>query len=171
VDNNVFTNVLAQWNLRTALKILEWLKTEYPHQSSALETDLEISSDQLNRWHQIIEHIDTGYNEQRGIYEQFNGFFALKDIDLASLEPRSKSMQALLGIEGVQDYQVIKQPDVLMLLFLLGDEYDQDVIKTNWDYYTPRTDLTYGSSLGPAIQAALAARLGDPALDILFTPV
>ncbi len=71
-------------------------------------------------------------------------------------------MQSLLGIEETQRYQVIKQPDVLMLLYLLADRYDPQVLRVNWDYYTPRTDLTYGSSLGPAIQALLAAWLGEP---------
>ncbi|HEY3313084.1 MAG TPA: beta-phosphoglucomutase, partial [Anaerolineales bacterium] len=78
-----------------------------------------------------------------------------------SLEPRTKSVQALLGIQAAQSVQVIKQPDVLMLLYLLESEYDLAIRQANWDYYTPRTDLTYGSSLGPSIQAAMAARLGD----------
>jgi kojibiose phosphorylase len=71
-------------------------------------------------------------------------------------------MQELLGIQATQGYQVLKQPDVLMLLYLLGDRYDQETLRVNWDYYTPRTDLTYGSSLAPAIHALLAARLGEP---------
>ncbi|MBE9508453.1 MAG: glycoside hydrolase family 65 protein, partial [Chloroflexi bacterium] len=57
--------------------------------------------------------------------------------------------------------QVLKQPDVLMLLYLLNDRYDQETLRVNWDYYTPRTDLAYGSSLGPPIQALLTARLGE----------
>jgi hypothetical protein len=67
----------------------------------------------------------------------------------------------MLGIEGAQKVQVIKQPDVLMLLYLLDHHYDEKVLRANWDYYAHRTDLTYGSSLGPAIQSILAARVGD----------
>ncbi|HRU94350.1 MAG TPA: glycosyl hydrolase family 65 protein, partial [Anaerolineae bacterium] len=98
-----------------------------------------------------------------GLIEQFEGFFNLKSVDLADYEPRTKSMQFLLGIEETQQYQILKQPDVLMLLYLLESEYDAETIKRAWDYYTPRTDLSYGSSLGPAIQAALAARQGEVA--------
>jgi beta-phosphoglucomutase len=39
-----------------------------------------------------------------------------------------------------------------------------DVLQKNWDYYAPRTDITYGSSLTPAIHAILAAKLGAAAL-------
>jgi kojibiose phosphorylase len=70
-------------------------------------------------------------------------------------------MQVELGVEGIQGYQVIKQPDVLMLFHMLGDRYARGTFRVNWDYYIPRTDLTHGSSLGPAIHALLAARLAE----------
>jgi kojibiose phosphorylase len=110
----------------------------------------------------VIAKLYSGYDPHTHLFEQFEGYFQLEDIDLPSLEPRTKSVQALLGIQAAQTVQVIKQPDVLMLLYLLESEYDLDIRQANWDYYTPRTDLTYGSSLGPSIQAAMAARLGDP---------
>jgi kojibiose phosphorylase len=96
--------------------------------------------------------------------EQFEGYFDLQDIDLAAHEPRDQSIPSILGIEETQGTQVIKQPDVLMLLYLLEDRYDMQTLHANWDYYTSRTDLTYGSSLGPPIQALLAARMGHPDL-------
>ena len=35
-------------------------------------------------------------------------------------------------------------------------------LRINWDYYAPRTDHTFGSSLGPAVHAWAACPLGDP---------
>jgi len=92
--------------------------------------------------------------------EQFEGFFELEDIDWQALEPRRQSVQSLLGIERTNQVQALKQPDVLMLLYLLGDRYDVETKRVNWEYYEPRTDHTYGSSLGPAIHAILACELG-----------
>ena len=48
-----------------------------------------------------------------------------------------------------------------MLLYLLRDRFTSEDLEANWRYYTPRTDLEGGSSLGPAIYATLAARLGE----------
>jgi len=48
-----------------------------------------------------------------------------------------------------------------MLLYLLGDEYDERTKRANWDYYEPRTDHTYGSSVGPAIHAIMGCEVGD----------
>jgi beta-phosphoglucomutase len=70
-------------------------------------------------------------------------------------------MQAILGAKGVAETQVIKQPDVLMLPYLLPDVFDAPTLAANYAYYSVRTDHTYGSSLGPAIQALIAARMGD----------
>jgi len=95
-----------------------------------------------------------------GLIEQFDGFFDLEEVDLAELGPRTRSLQAILGREGVQRAQVLKQPDVLMLLYLLRDRYDARTVRANWDHYEPRTDHDFGSSLGPAIHAALACEVG-----------
>ena len=74
-----------------------------------------------------------------------------------------QSVQALLGIEEANQTQVLKQPDVLMLMYLLPDLYDQETVLANYAYYTPRTDHIFGSSLGPSVQAIMAARVKDPA--------
>ncbi len=94
--------------------------------------------------------------------EQFEGYFQRRDIDLAALEPRNISAQALFGIEGCNETQILKQPDVLMLQYLLHDEFSDEQVHLNYTYYTPRTDHTYGSSLGPSIQAIMACKVGKP---------
>jgi kojibiose phosphorylase len=73
-------------------------------------------------------------------------------------------MQSLLGIEDVNRYQVLKQADVIMLLCLLRDHFDRVTWHANWDYYNPRTDHSYGSSLSPAIHAWAACEIGEPEL-------
>ena len=49
-----------------------------------------------------------------------------------------------------------------MLLFLLRSEFDLGALRRNYDYYNPRTDHRYGSSLGPAMSAIIAAEVGHP---------
>ena len=159
VDNNFFTNRMAGWNLQTALETLAWLKDNAPQKASELVTRLDLSDQRLAHWQHVIEHIYLPALPS-GLFEQFDGYFGLKDVDLAGLEPRSISVQALFGIEGASQTQVIKQPDVLMLFYLLRGAYPEQVVRTNYDYYTARTDHTYGSSLGPAVQAIMACEMG-----------
>jgi kojibiose phosphorylase len=71
-------------------------------------------------------------------------------------------MQVILGIEGANESQVIKQADVIMLLCLLRGAYDAKTWQTNWDTYMPITDHRYGSSLGPSFHAWAACEMGRP---------
>jgi kojibiose phosphorylase len=69
-------------------------------------------------------------------------------------------MQAILGIEGCAETQNLKQPDVLMLQYLLPKLFTPEQVRTNWEYYDSRTDHELGSSLGPSISAIMACRVG-----------
>ncbi len=160
VDNNAFTNEMVRWHLERALEVMNWLEKEAPSRAHALAARLEITPARLARWHHIRERLFVPHDPETDLIEQFEGFFDLEDIDLRAYEPRHQSMQAILGIEGANRRQVLKQPDVLMLLYLLPDRFGPRALEVNWDYYAPRTDHTHGSSLGPAVHAALAAWLG-----------
>lgn len=165
VHNNTFTNRLVQWHLEKALKVWYWLQQTFPEKATQLATQLQLTPEIQTQWQDIIDKIWIHYDSSTGLIEQFEGFFQLKDIDLADYEPRHQSIQGILGIEATNQSQVLKQPDVLMLLYLmrLSAEfpYNQTALATNWHYYAPRTDITYGSSLGPAIHAILAADVGQ----------
>ncbi|MFQ4147062.1 glycoside hydrolase family 65 protein [Chlorogloeopsis sp. ULAP02] len=163
VDNNAFTNLMVQWHLQTALALWDWLAKCYPDTSVQLAQKLYLQPEQLELWGDIANHLYINQDLATGLIEQFEGFFNLEDVNLADYEPRTKSMQGLLGVEATSQKQILKQPDVLMLMYLLRDRFDRKTLKTNWDYYSPRTDHTYGSSLGPAIHAILACDLNQPA--------
>jgi len=162
VSNNAFTNGMVRWHLKTARQTLAWLENEHPEQAAQLATRLGLTPARLAQWQAIGERLTIPQEPDSGLIEQFEGFFELEEVDLEAYEPRQKSMHVILGIEGANARQVLKQPDVLMLLHLLGDEYTREVKQANWDYYVPRTDHTFGSSLGPAIHAILACELDIP---------
>jgi beta-phosphoglucomutase len=170
IDNNVFTNRMVQWHLKMALDLWAWLRHSYPDRATALQQQLELSPQRLQTWHRIVQKLWILQDPDTGLMEQFQGFWELTDVDLATYEPRDRSMQVILGIEGANQRQVLKQADVLMLMYLLrgalfthpSDSYDLRTLQANWDYYEPRTDHTYGSSLGPPVHAILACDLGKP---------
>jgi beta-phosphoglucomutase len=168
VRNNAYTNRLMQWHLEKAVAVYEWLKETFPVRANELSQKLQLTSVQLQAFHTTIAQIYIPYNPKTLLIEQFEGFFKLQDLNLSDYEPRTRSIQAVLGMAKTNQSQVIKQPDVLMLLFLLLKTPEfadrQDILQENWNYYTPRTDITQGSSLGSSIQAILASRL-DKSVD------
>jgi kojibiose phosphorylase len=162
VDNNAYTNVMVRWHLRKAIGLLDWLAEQDAARAEELAALLELTPERLARWEEIAANLVLHRDEETGLIEQFDGFFELKEVEWPAYLVRTRSMQALLGIEGANEHQVLKQPDVLLLQVLLPDEYSLEELRVNWDYYAPRTDHTYGSSLGPSIHAWAACRLGDP---------
>ncbi len=161
VNNSIFTNRMVQWHLQTALEVLAWLGRRNPDKATELIKRLDLDEERLDHWNDVISRLYIAYDPETRLMEQFEDFFDLEDIDLQSLEPRAKSIDEMHGFEAVQKLQAIKQPDVLMLLHLMRDDYDEETKRVNWNYYEPRTDHAYGSSLGPSIHAAMGCEVNE----------
>lgn len=154
VDDNAFTNVMARWNLRRALAATEGTGLVEPGERA--------------RWHELADLLADGYDRATGLYEQFAGFFDLEPLVVAEFAPRRPIVaDLLLGRERTAGAQVVKQADVLMLHHMLPGEVEPGSLRPNLRFYEPRT--AHGSSLSPAVHAALLARAGelDRALELL----
>ena len=162
VDNNAFTNQMAAWHLETAIEIGSWLADRAPEQAAQLADQLDLGPKRFARWREIAQNLVFHHDAETGLIEQFDGFFKRKEVDWPAYADRTKSMQVLLGIEGANEHQVLKQPDVLLLFNLLPDRFGAKEWAANWAYYEPRTDHTYGSSLGPSMHAWTACVMGEP---------
>ncbi len=162
VDNNVYTNRMAQWHLQMALKLLAWLEAHYPARAAELRRQLDLTEARLAHWQDVIDHLIINHDPESGLMVQFEGFFDLRRIDPQVIANTDRSMQVVLGIEGANASQVIKQADVIMLLCLFRDDYDRKTWQKNWDTYMPITDHQFGSSLGPSFHAWAACEIGQP---------
>ncbi|NIM92199.1 MAG: beta-phosphoglucomutase [Anaerolineales bacterium] len=162
VDNNAYTNGMVRWHLTKAIELREWLQRTSPAEVKELDQRLAITPTQLDLWRDIAAKLKFCMDPATGLIEQFDGFFQQPEVDWEKYAGRTESMQSLLGIEGANAHQVLKQADVIMLLCLLRDQFDSKTWKANWDYYHTRTDHEYGSSLSPAIHAWAACELGQP---------
>ena len=116
---------------------------------------------------ELAEALVDGHDPATGIYEQFSGFHALEPLLIAEIASRPVAADALLGAARTRAAQVLKQPDVLMLHYLVPEEVAQGSLSANLDHYEPRTAL--GSTLAPGVHAALLARSGrlEQALELL----
>ena len=162
VDDNAYTNGMAQWNLEVAAETARLVAERWPSTWQALSRRLGIEPEEPHRWQHVARNLYTGFDERTGLFEQFRGYFGLEEIDLSAFVPRTAPMDVLLGRERIQRSKIIKQPDVVMLIHLLWDRMPPEVRKANFEYYERRCG--HGSSLSPAIHALVAARLGDTTL-------
>ena len=162
IDNNTFTNRMVVWHLETANNLYHWLKANGQEKLEQIEAQTGLSIKEAAEWLEKASQIYIPEPNQDGIIEQFEGFFDLEDVDFSSYADRTLSMQQIFGIEGCQKVMALKQADIVMLHFLLRNEYDTKIIEKNYDFYSARTDHEYGSSLGPAMHALVANWINRP---------
>jgi len=158
VDDNAFTNYLVNHNFEIAIKVYEWMKSEYSGNFSDLAEKISLKENEINEWEKYKDNIYTGYDHKTKLYEQFKGFYDLEYINLEEYEPRSVPMDVILGREKTRKTQVIKQADVLMFMMLFGERFSKEQIQANYEYYEKRCG--HGSSLSPSIHSVMAARAG-----------
>ena len=158
VRDNAFTNVLARWNIERALELRPILEAADPKLWESLAGRLGLEPAELEAWRETASKLVDGFDPKTRLYEQFAGFFGLEDIRAADIGVRPFAGDVVLGVDRLHGAQVVKQADVLMLAHMLPEVVDGDVEAANYSYYEPRT--SHGSSLSPAIHAAVAARVG-----------
>ena len=162
VDDDAYTNGMARWNLRTAVAVAGDMARRWPEPWAELRARLALEDAELEEWAAAARDLYIGLDPKTGLIEQFRSYFALKDLPISRTVSRIVPVDVLLGLDRVMRTPIIKQPDVLMLIFLLWDEFAPEVREANFRYYEPR--CAQGSSLSPCVHALLAARLGHMAL-------
>ena len=158
VKNNAFTNMMAKWNLLMASKMFAALKKNVPLYRE-LKDKLGLIEKEVHDWKVISDKIKLHIGKDK-IIEQFEGYFKLKKILLTKTDENGLPFlpKELKG-KDLGKTQLVKQADVLMLLFILDDMFKNDVIKANYDFYIKRT--VHASSLSVAIHSILACYVGD----------
>ncbi|MGL5384993.1 MAG: glycoside hydrolase family 65 protein [Enterobacterales bacterium] len=146
VDNNAYTNYLAYHNVECALR--------YQQRFAVPDREfVESANDFLQRlWLPPV-------NEQQ-LIPQDDTFFSKPSIDLAKYKAQQGTQAILLDYSRaeVNEMQILKQADVVMLTYMLPWLFTPGQIAANLDYYEPRT--IHDSSLSKAIHGVVAARCG-----------
>jgi trehalose/maltose hydrolase-like predicted phosphorylase len=169
LDNNAYTNVMAVWVLLRALETLELVPSHY---RAELFEELGLGEEELNRWRDITRKMHIPFHGD-GIISQFEGYEQLEEFDWDGYRKKYGNIQRLdrlLEAEGdtTNRYQLSKQADILMLLYLLsadeltelfeglGYQLTPDQIQRTIAYYLDRT--SHGSTLSGVVHAWVLAR-------------
>ncbi len=157
VCNNAFTNRMILYCIESALSLREVFGDKKAWFSSLLkEMDYER---ELPLLEELCGRL-RGPKTREGVIEQFDGYFALEDCSLDAVRARLRDDREYWGGDhGVAGTtQIIKQADVLALMALLPEAFEDEEVEKNWQYYEPRTE--HGSSLSACMYALTACRLG-----------
>ena len=147
IDNNAYTNYMAYYNVEQALYFMDQFQ-------DADEQFISRGKDFLNRLYL------PNPNENK-IIPQDDTFLTKPEIDLTHYKQTQGSQAILLDYSRseVNEMQILKQADTVMLLYLFPDLFPKEVVMKNLHYYEEHT--IHDSSLSKAIHAIVAARCGD----------
>jgi alpha,alpha-trehalose phosphorylase len=159
VNNNAYTNLMARENLCYAAKTVESLRTTRPEAYDALVVKTGLELTEAGDWARAADRMYVPYDEKLKIIPQDDSFLDRERWDFCNT-PRDR-YPLLLFYHPLNIYrkQVIKQADVILAMFLLGDAFSDEEKKRNFEFYDPLT--TGDSSLSSCVEAIIAAQTGD----------
>jgi len=161
VNNNAYTNKMIHQTLEAASQALDLLKSEYSAFYEELISKLDYSKEILNIRKLKEKLYVVQPDEKTLIIEQFDGYNKLEDCSLDEVKSRILDPKEYWGGgHGVaSNTKIIKQADVVFMLYHFRNEYSHEIKRANWSYYEARTE--HGSSLSPCIYALLSCEIGN----------
>lgn len=158
VNNNMFTNVMAKANLSDAARVLRTMKDEDPLWYEHLVRELDLDEQEVSGWEECAAGMVIPFDETFGIHPQDDQFLARELWDLANTPDSMRPLLLHYHPLVIYRFQVLKQADVVLALFLQGDQFTQAVKLADFEYYDPIT--TGDSSLSAVVQSIIAAEVG-----------
>lgn len=157
VDNNFYTNRMAQRHLLRAVAVWESLSASHSKELRALAERLSLAQEEIDLWRRAAEAMQLPVDARLGILAQDDTFLHKPRWDLTD---HNHDRPLLLDFHPLTLYrhQVCKQADVVMALALAGDGFDAGLKRRSFDYYEAIT--THDSTLSPAIHGIVASELG-----------
>lgn len=160
VNNNGYINFMAKKLFEYTLQSIHEMKADFEAEFRLLADRLALTEAEQVDWSAKAEHMKIPRDPVSGVFEEHDGFFDLPHLDIHSIPVTEFPLYSHWSYDRLYRYDMIKQPDVLMFLFLYSGEFTREEKRANYEYYEPR--CIHESSLSPSIHSILAAEIGKP---------
>jgi alpha,alpha-trehalose phosphorylase len=158
VNDNLYTNVMARFNMRYAARVVELLALWNEEAYDNLLRRLDLQREEVERWTEASNAMYLPYDDELGIHPQDASFLEREVWDFAGTPPEDYPLLLHYHPLVIYRFQVLKQADVVLAMFLRSDQFTLEQKRRNFDYYDPIT--TGDSSLSACVQAVGAAQIG-----------
>jgi alpha,alpha-trehalose phosphorylase len=149
-DNNIYTNLMAERNLREAFDAVE----RHPQRGAELGVDAEEAA----AWRDAARAMLVPYDSELGVHSQAEAFTEHEVWDFAGTAPEQYPLLLHFPYFDLYRKQVVKQADLVLALHLRGDAFNDEEKARDFAYYERLT--VRDSSLSASTQAVVAAEVG-----------
>ncbi len=153
VNQNTYTNYLAKKTFEYLLELVE--SKQYDIKSIFKKCGCD--EDFLKDIKEASAKMIILYDDQTKLFEQHEGFFKLPHLDINSIPTSDFPLYAHWSYDRIYRNDMIKQPDVLMFMFLYNQDFTLEQKKANYEFYEPK--CIHESSLSPSIHSIFACEL------------
>jgi len=158
VNDNLFTNVMARFNLRFAARTVREMAEADGEVYRQMVDRLALEPGEPEAWERAAEAMHIPFSPSLGIHPQDHVFLEREIWDLENTPPDKRPLLLHFHPLVIYRYQVLKQADVVLALFLQGNHFSDEDKLADFEYYDPLT--TGDSTLSAVVQAILAAEVG-----------
>jgi maltose phosphorylase len=157
VNNNWYTNFIARWCIAYCLEANAKVQNPLPQ---------KLSSQEIDKFEHIVANVYLPQLEGTHTFLQQDGFMDKEQLSTADLPIAERPINQHWSWDRILRSIFIKQADVLQGLYLFEDQFSEEVIRENFDFYEPKT--VHESSLSPCVHVILAAKIKrlDKALEL-----
>jgi alpha,alpha-trehalose phosphorylase len=149
-DNNLYTNLMAQRNLRAAAEAVE------RHRSVAAR--LKTRAGEVKAWRKAADQMFIAYDPALEVHQQASGFTHHERWDFSRTKPDQYPLFLHFPYFDLYRKQVVKQADLVLAMHLRGDAFTDEQKAKNFAYYEAIT--VRDSSLSSCTQSIIAAEVG-----------
>ncbi len=160
IDNSAYTSYLVRWHLQQAAHVYADLAVTHPGELASLSGRIGLKPDEVEEWLGRAEQMRLPPRTDNGVIEQFDGYFGLETLPVAHDDNDMPMYPPGYHHYNLAGTKLVKQADVVMLTYLLPDQFPDDVKRANYNYYEPLT--LHKSSLSTAIHSIMGIEVGDP---------
>ncbi|GAA0482306.1 glycoside hydrolase family 65 protein [Microbacterium aurantiacum] len=158
VNDNLFTNVMARFNLRFAARTVREMAERDGEVYRVMVERLGLEPGEEDDWERAAEAMHIPFSPALGIHPQDHVFLEREIWDLENTPPEKRPLLLHFHPLVIYRYQVLKQADVVLALFLQGNHFSPEDKLADFEYYDPLT--TGDSTLSAVVQSILAAEVG-----------
>jgi alpha,alpha-trehalose phosphorylase len=150
VDNNVYTNLMAEQNLRAAADAV----ARYPEAAA----ELGVEPEEASTWRDAAARMMVPYDTRLAVHQQSEGYTEHARWDFSATRPDQYPLLLHFSYFDLYRKQVVKQADLVLAMHLRGDAFTREQKARNFAYYEQLTVRDSSLSSGP--QAVIAAEMG-----------
>jgi alpha,alpha-trehalose phosphorylase len=149
-DDNVYTNLMAQRNLRGAAEAA----IRFQDRAAALGVDQEEAA----AWRDAAAAMHVPFDSRLDVHSQAEAFTRYREWNFAATGPDKYPLLMHFPYLDLYRSQVVKQADLVLAMHWRGDAFEAETKARNFAYYEART--VRDSSLSACTQAIIAAEVG-----------